>query len=37
MTRMDGGNFCVYDRSVIVSNGLIHSQVRYVPFKILES
>ncbi|CAO2826899.1 unnamed protein product [Amaranthus hypochondriacus] len=27
VTRMDGGNFCVYDRSVIVSNGLIHSQL----------
>ncbi|XP_021761236.1 phosphatase IMPL1, chloroplastic-like [Chenopodium quinoa] len=27
VTRMDGGKFCVYDRSVIVSNGLLHSKL----------
>lgn len=24
---MDGGKFCVFDRSVLVSNGVIHSKV----------
>ncbi|KAL2935723.1 Phosphatase IMPL1 chloroplastic [Bienertia sinuspersici] len=27
VSRMDGGKFCVYDRSVIVSNGLLHSKL----------
>ncbi|KAK1279177.1 hypothetical protein QJS04_geneDACA017531 [Acorus gramineus] len=26
VTRMDGGPFCVFDRSVLVSNGLLHSK-----------
>ncbi|XP_074278007.1 phosphatase IMPL1, chloroplastic [Silene latifolia] len=27
VTRMDGGKFCVYDRSVLVSNGSIHPKL----------
>ncbi|XP_010695784.2 phosphatase IMPL1, chloroplastic [Beta vulgaris subsp. vulgaris] len=27
VTCMDGGKFCVYDRSVLVSNGLLHSKL----------
>lgn len=27
VTRMDGGPFTVFDRSVIVSNGAIHDKV----------
>lgn len=27
MTRMDGGKFSVFDRSVLVSNGVLHSKV----------
>ncbi|KAK1307878.1 hypothetical protein QJS10_CPA09g00909 [Acorus calamus] len=27
VTRMDGGPFCVFDRSVLVSNGLLHSKL----------
>ncbi|KNA14184.1 hypothetical protein SOVF_109920 [Spinacia oleracea] len=27
VTCMDGGKFCVFDRSVIVSNGLLHSKL----------
>lgn len=27
VTRMDGGGFCVFDRSVFVSNGLLHEKV----------
>lgn len=27
VTRMDGGEFTVFDRSVLVSNGLVHGQV----------
>ncbi|CAN6455426.1 unnamed protein product [Victoria cruziana] len=26
VTRMDGGNFCVFDRSVLVSNGILHKK-----------
>lgn len=29
---MDGGKFCVFDRSVLVSNGVIHSKVSYVAY-----
>lgn len=25
---MDGGKFCVFDRSVLVSNGALHAKVR---------
>ncbi|KAK4800804.1 hypothetical protein SAY86_021291 [Trapa natans] len=32
VTRMDGGKFCVFDRSVLVSNGILHDQVRILPF-----
>lgn len=28
VTRMDGGKFCVFDRSVLVSNGAVHAKVR---------
>ncbi|KAK4803328.1 hypothetical protein SAY86_001531 [Trapa natans] len=28
VTRMDGGKFCVFDRSVLVSNGILHDKVR---------
>lgn len=32
---MDGGKFCVFDRSVLVSNGLLHGKVSFAPmFKI---
>lgn len=34
VTCMDGGKFCVYDRSVLVSNGLLHSKVSSVAFFI---
>ncbi|ONI11514.1 hypothetical protein PRUPE_4G110600 [Prunus persica] len=27
VTRMDGGNFCVFDRSVLVSNGVLHGNL----------
>ncbi|KAG9158492.1 hypothetical protein Leryth_016141 [Lithospermum erythrorhizon] len=27
VTRMDGGNFCVFDRSVLVSNGVVHPKL----------
>ncbi|KAI3988561.1 hypothetical protein MKX01_011458 [Papaver californicum] len=27
VSRMDGGEFCVFDRSVIVSNGILHSKL----------
>ncbi|CAN6455425.1 unnamed protein product [Victoria cruziana] len=27
VTRMDGGNFCVFDRSVLVSNGILHKKL----------
>lgn len=27
VSRMDGGKFCVFDRSVLVSNGLLHTEV----------
>ncbi|XP_028759280.1 phosphatase IMPL1, chloroplastic [Neltuma alba] len=27
VTRMDGGQFCVFDRSVLVSNGVIHTKL----------
>lgn len=27
VSRMDGGKFCVFDRSVLVSNGVIHAKV----------
>lgn len=27
VTRMDGGKFCVFDRSVLVSNGAIHAKL----------
>ncbi|GLT59138.1 hypothetical protein SLA2020_319750 [Shorea laevis] len=27
VTRMDGGKFCVFDRSVLVSNGVLHSKL----------
>ncbi|XP_010276157.1 PREDICTED: phosphatase IMPL1, chloroplastic [Nelumbo nucifera] len=27
VTRMDGGKFCVFDRSVLVSNGLLHAKL----------
>lgn len=28
VTRMDGGKFCVFDRSVLVSNGVMHAKVK---------
>jgi hypothetical protein len=28
VSRMDGGKFCVFDRSVLVSNGVLHAKVR---------
>ncbi|WRX27990.1 Inositol monophosphatase-like - like 7 [Theobroma cacao] len=27
VTRMDGGKFCVFDRSVLVSNGALHAKL----------
>lgn len=27
---MDGGNFCVFDRSVLVSNGVLHGKVSLI-------
>lgn len=27
VSRMDGGEFTVFDRSVLVSNGVVHDQV----------
>ena len=27
VTCMDGGKFCVFDRSVLVSNGVLHAKV----------
>lgn len=27
VSRMDGGKFCVFDRSVLVSNGVLHGKV----------
>ncbi|KAK9267907.1 hypothetical protein L1049_010344 [Liquidambar formosana] len=27
VTRMDGGKFCVFDRSVLVSNGVLHAKL----------
>uniref|UniRef100_A0A2C9UAZ3 Uncharacterized protein n=1 Tax=Manihot esculenta TaxID=3983 RepID=A0A2C9UAZ3_MANES len=27
VTRMDGGKFCVFDRSVLVSNGVMHAKL----------
>lgn len=27
VTCMDGGKFCVFDRSVLVSNGVLHDKV----------
>ncbi|XP_014494458.1 phosphatase IMPL1, chloroplastic [Vigna radiata var. radiata] len=27
VSRMDGGKFCVFDRSVLVSNGLLHTEL----------
>lgn len=30
VTCMDGGKFSVFDRSVLVSNGLLHDKVRNV-------
>ncbi|KAG6553040.1 hypothetical protein Mapa_005377 [Marchantia paleacea] len=27
VTRMDGGDFCVFDRSVLVSNGILHERL----------
>ncbi|OAE18918.1 hypothetical protein AXG93_1976s1240 [Marchantia polymorpha subsp. ruderalis] len=27
VTRMDGGDFCVFDRSVLVSNGILHEKL----------
>lgn len=27
VTRMDGGKFCMFDRSVLVSNGALHEKV----------
>lgn len=27
VTRMDGGKFTVFDRSVLVSNGIVHEKV----------
>jgi hypothetical protein len=27
VTRMDGGKFCVFDRSILVSNGVLHEKV----------
>jgi len=27
VSRMDGGKFCVFDRSVLVSNGVLHTEV----------
>lgn len=29
VTRMDGGKFCVFDRSILVSNGVLHEKVNY--------
>lgn len=29
VTCMDGGKFCVFDRSVLVSNGVLHSKVNF--------
>ena len=29
VTRMDGGKFCVFDRSILVSNGVLHEKVSY--------
>ncbi|KAM4101421.1 hypothetical protein ACB094_05G142200 [Castanea mollissima] len=26
VTRMDGGKFCVFDRSILVSNGALHEK-----------
>lgn len=30
VSRMDGGKFCVFDRSVLVSNGSLHRKVSSV-------
>lgn len=30
VTRMDGGKFTVFDRSVLVSNGVVHGKVDYL-------
>ncbi|KAJ6671894.1 PHOSPHATASE IMPL1 CHLOROPLASTIC [Salix viminalis] len=27
VSRMDGGKFCVFDRSVLVSNGVLHAKL----------
>jgi hypothetical protein len=27
VSLMDGGKFCVFDRSVLVSNGVLHAKV----------
>ena len=32
VTRMDGGKFCVFDRSILVSNGALHEKVSYCCF-----
>lgn len=29
VTRMDGGKFSVFDRSVLVSNGVVHDKVMF--------
>ena len=39
VTRMDGGDFTVFDRSVLVTNGHLHEKVRsfkFSAFVILE-
>ena len=39
VTRMDGGDFTVFDRSVLVTNGHLHGKVRsfkFSAFVILE-
>ena len=34
---MDGGKFCVFDRSVLVSNGVLHAKVRLHLFSVKKS
>ncbi|PKH56553.1 hypothetical protein CRG98_050304, partial [Punica granatum] len=36
VTRMDGGKFCLFDRSVLVSNGILHDKVRVLSSKFQE-
>lgn len=34
VSRMDGGKFCVFDRSVLVSNGALHAKVSLFLFLV---